>query len=64
MQSGAGAESDLASREVFYSAYAEFFSTWKLGMLTNGMPCPAPPDVQWQLLAKAEQAEAMFEALF
>jgi hypothetical protein len=24
---------------------------------------PAPEDVQWQLLAKAEQGEAMFEAL-
>jgi hypothetical protein len=56
-------ESDLASREAFYTAYAEFFTTWKLWNAHKEHVVTAPPDVQWQLLEKAEEAEATFEAL-
>ena len=56
-------ESDLASRESFYAAYAEFFTTWKLWNSHKRHDVAAPPDVQWQLLSKAEEAEAAFEAL-
>jgi hypothetical protein len=53
----------LKSREAFYDAYAEFFTTWKLWDAHIGHSTYAPEDVQWQLLHKAETAEASFEAL-
>lgn len=56
-------ESDFKSREAFYDAYAEFFTTWKLWDAYIGHSVIAPDDVQWQLLHKAETAEASFEAL-
>jgi hypothetical protein len=57
-------ESDIESREAFYTAYAEFFTTWKLWDAYKNHQCAsAPSDVQWRLLEKAEDAEASFEAL-
>jgi hypothetical protein len=57
-------ESDLAARDGFYSAYAQFFTTWKLWNThirhQRGHP---PNDVQWQLLTEAEKAEGAFESL-
>ena len=57
-------ESDLAARERFYDAYAQFFTTWKLWDAHKRFPnTSAPADVQWQMLERAEDAESTFEAL-
>ena len=56
-------ESDLASRDAFYGAYSEFFTTWKLWDAYVKDQVSAPDDAQWRLLERAEGAEATFEAL-
>jgi hypothetical protein len=58
-------EADLAALAAFYRLYGEFFSTWKLWAAHTrfGSTVASPPDVQWSLLHRAEEAEGGFEAL-
>jgi hypothetical protein len=57
-------ESDLKAADEFYSAYGQFFSTWKLWNTQKDHSAIALPDrVEWALLEKAEESEARFEAL-
>jgi hypothetical protein len=58
-------ESDHAAREAFYTAYAQFFATWKQWETVKRKKSvgPTPVDINWQLLCDASTAEGNFEAL-
>jgi hypothetical protein len=57
-------ESDFAAVQTFYRAYGDFFATWKLWDAHKRFSSTvAPPEVQWRLLERAEEAEGAFETL-
>ena len=58
-------EADLEARSEFYRVYGEFFSTWKLWNTYSGTSytVATPEHAHWELLCRAEDAEAGFESL-